>query len=75
LLEFANSQNDLKNVVLRDYKGKIDSDIFIDYDDIMMVNGRKIDRSTSDRFVYLKNDFTGNPKSTPTGRNGPVPVG
>jgi hypothetical protein len=41
----------------------------------MMVNGRKIDGSTSDRFVYLKNDIAGNPKSTPTGRTGPVPVG
>ena len=41
----------------------------------MMVNGRKIDGSTSDRFVYLKNDISGNPKSTPSGRTGPVPVG
>lgn len=75
LQEFAATQNDLKNVVLRDYKGKIQSDIFIDYDDIMMVNGRKVDGGTSERFIYVKNEISANQKQTPTGRSGQAPVG
>lgn len=49
-------------MVLRDYKGKIQSDIFIDYDDIMMVNGRKVDGGTSERFIYVKNEISANQK-------------
>ena len=62
-------------MVFRDYKGMIDQDVVIDYDDIMMVNGRKVDGGFGEKYLYLRSEAPGNGRSSFSGRQIPLPVG